>query len=192
MITIKPASEVAWTDLERVFDTPGDPRTCWCQYFKVTGAAWDEARPADLAPMLREQVRSDSPTPGLVAYVDDEPAGWVAVEPRDRYPRLRRSRVVRGGSVEQWDDASVWSIVCFVVRREFRRQGVSGGLLDAAVEHARSAGARVVEAYPIDVAEFTTSPGGSLYHGTVSMFEAAGFDDATAGPAKRHVMVLRL
>lgn len=192
MITIRSASDVPWADLERVFDTPGDPRTCWCQYFKVTGAAWEAARPADLAPMLRDQARRGSPTPGLIAYVDDEPAGWVAVEPRDHYPRLRRSRVVKGGTVEAWDDASVWSIVCFVVRRDFRRQGVSGALLAAAVDHARAEGARVVEAYPIDVAEFTTSPAGSLYHGTVSMFQAAGFADAADEPAMRHVMTLQV
>jgi GNAT superfamily N-acetyltransferase len=99
---------------------------------------------------------------------------------------------VKQGSVEAWDDASVWAIVCFVVRRDFRRRGVSRDLLKAAVDHARAAGASVVEGYPIDVAEFTSSPAGSLYHGTVSMFAAAGFADATDGPAQRHVLSLRL
>jgi len=192
MISIKPASEVPWADVESVFNTPGDPRTCWCQYFKVTGAAWEQAKPPALADALHDQARRGDPTPGLIAYVDDEPAGWVAVEPRDHYPRLRRSRVVKGGTVEKWDDASVWSIVCFVVRRDFRKQGVSRELLAAAIERAREGGARVVEGYPIDVAEFTTSPAGSLYHGTVSMFETAGFADVTPNPAMRHVMTLRL
>ena len=99
---------------------------------------------------------------------------------------------MKQGSVEPWDDASVWSIVCFVVRRDFRRRGVSSQLLAAAVEHARAEGASVVEGYPVDVAEFTSSPAGSLYHGTVSMFAAAGFSDASEAPAKRHVMALRL
>ena len=96
------------------------------------------------------------------------------------------------GSSEAWDDTSVWSIVCFVVRRDFRRRGVSRELLAAAVDHARAEGAVVVEGYPIDVAEFTSSPAGSLYHGTVSMFAAAGFADAGGAPAKRHVMALRV
>jgi GNAT superfamily N-acetyltransferase len=192
MISIKSASDVPWADLESVFTTPGDPRTCWCQYFKITGAAWEKATAKTLAPMLHEQSRRADPTPGLVAYVDDEPAGWVAVEPRDNYPRLRRSRVVKAGSAQAWGDASVWSIVCFVVRRDFRRQGVSGELLAAAVDRARQGGARVVEGYPIDVAEFTSSPTGSLYHGTVSMFAAAGFTDASDGSAMRHVMSLQV
>jgi GNAT superfamily N-acetyltransferase len=192
MTAIRSASEVPWGDLERVFDTPGDPRTCWCQYFKLTGAEWTSTDATALAPLLREQTRRGDPTTGLIAYVDGEPAGWIAVEPRDHYPRLRRSRVVAGGSVEDWGDTSVWAIVCFVVRREYRGRGVSGELLAAAVDHARAAGARVVEGYPIDPSQFTSSPAGSLYHGTVSMFEAAGFSDAVTEPAQRHVMTLRL
>jgi GNAT superfamily N-acetyltransferase len=188
MIAIRPASDVPWPDLERIFETPGDPRTCWCQYFKLTGAAWEAADARELAPRLHEQTRRSDPTPGLVAYVGDDPAGWVAVEPRDNYPRLRRSRVVTSGSAEQWGDASVWSVVCFVVRRDFRRQGVSARLLEAAVEHARAAGARVVEGYPVDPAGTTGSPTGSLYHGTVSMFEAAGFAEVAVPTPARRVM----
>ncbi|WP_188509327.1 GNAT family N-acetyltransferase [Conyzicola nivalis] len=186
MIAIRSASEVPWADLERVFDTPGDPRTCWCQYFKVTGAEWEATAAKALAPRLREQTRRGDPTPGLIAYVDDEPAGWVAVEPRGNYPRLQRSRIVTTGSAQAWGDASVWSVVCFVVRRDFRRRGVSSRLLDAAVEHAKAGGARVVEGYPVDLAGITGSPAGSLYHGTVSMFEAAGFEEiAVPDPARR-------
>ena len=192
MIAIRQASEVAWADVVRVFETPGDPRTCWCQYFKLTGAEWDSAKADTLPPMLHEQTRRADPTPGLIAYVDDEPAGWVAVEPRDNYPRLRRSRVVRGGSAEAWGDASVWSVVCFVVGRDFRRQGVSSRLLEAAVEHARGQGARLLEAYPVDIAGVSGSPAGSLYHGTVSMFAAAGFDELAVVSPSRRVMALEL
>jgi GNAT superfamily N-acetyltransferase len=192
MVTIRPASEVPWADMERIFETPGDPRSCWCQYFKLTGADFDRADVATLASALRDQTRRNAPTPGLVAYVDDEPAGWVAVEPRVNYPRLRRSRVAAGGSAEQWGDASVWSIVCFVVRRDFRRRGVAGALVSAAAQHARGAGARVVEAYPVDLAGLDGPVGGRLYHGTVAMFAAAGFDDVAAPSASRRVMALRL
>ena len=192
MRAIRSASEVPWRDVERVFETPGDPRTCWCQYFKLTGAEWREADVAALPARLHEQTRRDDPTPGLIAYADGEPAGWIAVEPRDRYPRLRRSRVVAGGSVEDWGDASVWAVVCLVVRRDFRHQGVAADLLAAAVEHARLAGARVIEGYPIDPSQFTSSPAGSLYHGTVSMFAAAGFTATSPSPAQRRVMTLEL
>lgn len=190
MLTIRTASEVPWGDVERVFTTPGDPRTCWCQYFKVAGRDWEASDVAAFATALHDQSRRNSPTPGLLAYVEGEPAGWVAVEPRDNYPRLRRSRVVQRGSAEEWGDASVWSIVCFVVRRDFRRQGVAGELVSAAIEHARVAGARIVEAYPIDVAQIKSTSPGSLYHGTVGMFRAAGFDEVAVPSPARRVMAL--
>lgn len=190
MISIRSASDVPWADVERVFATPGDPRTCWCRYFKLSGKEWETTDVAARAAALRDDVRRDRPTPGLLAFVDDEPAGWVAVEPRAAYPRLFRNRIMAAEMSKPLDDASVWSIVCFVVRREFRGQGVSAELVAGAVDHARTAGASTIEAYPIDVAHVKGSPTGSLYHGTVSMFRSAGFTEtAVAAPARR-VMTL--
>nr|WP_246376476.1 GNAT family N-acetyltransferase [Conyzicola lurida] len=170
--------------------TPGDPRTCWCQYFKVTNAVFESTSTADKTEALRAQ-KERGPTPGLIAYADGEPAGWVSVEPRVNFPRLFRSRVA-ASMAQPPDAASIWSIVCFVVAKAHRRQGVGNALLDAAVEHARASGATSIEAYPVDVAEITGSPGGYLYHGTVSMFRTAGFEDAADEPAIRHVMTLSL
>ena len=189
-ITVRSASEVPWDDVVSVRSTPGDPRTCWCQYFKVTNAAFESMSTAEKTADLRAQTRSDS-TPGLIAYADGEPAGWVSVEPRINFPRLFRSRVA-ASMAQPPDAASIWSIVCFVVAKPYRRQGVGNALLDAAVGHARASGATSVEAYPVDVAQITGSPGGYLYHGTVSMFRAAGFEDVADEPALRHVMTLRL
>ncbi len=81
--------------------------------------------------------------PGLLAYEDGSPIGWVAVAPREEYGAVLRSPQYR----PQDDDQGVWSIVCFVVDRPAQRQGVAGELLDAAVAHARSRGATAVEAY---------------------------------------------
>jgi hypothetical protein len=74
MIVIRPASDVPWPDLERIFETPGDPRTCWCQYFKIAGAAWEAADARDLAPMLHEQTRGGDPTPGLTIRPGGSPS----------------------------------------------------------------------------------------------------------------------
>jgi ribosomal protein S18 acetylase RimI-like enzyme len=189
-ITVRSASDVPWADVASVMSTPGDPRTCWCQYFKVTNAVFESMTTADKTADLRTQT-TGGPTPGLIAYADGEPAGWVSVEPRINFPRLFRSRAA-ASMAQPPDAASIWSIVCFVVAQPYRRQGVGNALLDAAVEHARASGATSIEAYPVDVAEITGSPGGYLYHGTVSMFRAAGFADAADAPAIRHVMTLSL
>ncbi len=84
--------------------------------------------------------------PGLVAYDGEEAIGWVSVGPREDYERLAYSRVLA-----PIDDTPVWSIVCFVVGRRSRRQGVANALLDSAIEYARDHGATTLEAYPVDV-----------------------------------------
>lgn len=189
MISIRSASAVPWAHVTRVLGAPGDSRTCWCQYFKVVGAEWKTADVASLTSALRQQARRGDPTPGLLAYVDDEPAGWVAVEPRVNYPRLFRNRLVTEGMARPWNEASVWSISCFVVRRAYRSQGVASELVTAAVEHARAAGATVLEAYPVETDDTHLSPA-SLYHGTVSMFRGAGFSETAVASPKRRVMTL--
>jgi hypothetical protein len=70
----------------------------------------------------------------------------------------------------------VWSISCFYIDRNNRRQGVAKELLAGAVRFAKAQGAEVVEAYPIDTGP--KSPGSSaLFTGTLSMFLEAGFSE---------------
>ena len=112
-------------------------------------------------------------TSGLVAYLDGEPVGWCAVEPRSAYPRLLRDcRVPWVGRAEDKTDDSVWAVTCFVTRAGFRRRGVSRALARAAVDFARERGARAVEGYPM-----ITEPGqeitwGELHVGSRSIFAA--------------------
>ena len=78
-----------------------------------------------------------------------------------------------------------------VVRGGHRKQGVTGHLVEGAVEHAASRGAPAVEAYPVD-------PEGRMdttmaFVGTRGMFERAGFEvvgttDAVASRMPRLVM----
>jgi ribosomal protein S18 acetylase RimI-like enzyme len=189
-IRVVPVTEVPWSDVRTVFGTRGDPSTCWCQYFKVSNAQWRATDVPALEAALCEQVRH-SPGPGLIAYAADEPAGWVAVEPRPAYGRLHRTRVVAEGSAEEPDDPSVWAVTCFAVRVGFRRRGVASALLAAAVEHCRASGARVVEGYPIDTAERKASSA-DLYHGALSTFVSAGFEIVSRPQAGRAVVSLTL
>ncbi|GAB3612959.1 GNAT family N-acetyltransferase [Humibacter ginsengisoli] len=190
-IRVEPVGDVPWSDVRTVFGTRGDPATCWCQFFKLSNAQWRETDVPTLESALCEQVRRE-PGPGLIAYVGDEPAGWVAVEPRSAYPRLRTSRIVaQGRPAQQHDDPSVWSITCFVVRVGFRRRGVASALLTAAVEHARVSGARIVEAYPVDTDERTASSA-ELFHGVLSVFVGAGFDIVSRPQPGRAVVSLTL
>ena len=142
--------------------------------------------------MLREQTACDFPlaaeTSGLIAYVDEEPAGWVAVEPRTAYPKLRTLRVPWTGRQEDKDDPDVWAVTCFVVRKGYRGRGLTYPLARAAVDFARERGARALEGYPM-----VTEPGkeitwGELHVGARQVFEEAGLREVSHPSVRRFVM----
>ncbi len=92
-LRIVPANEATWDDLQKVFGDADYPHYCQCQRFKVTGWLWRDTELEERFAMQREATDCDHPgsdrTSGLVAYLADEPVGWVAVEPRISYPKLR-------------------------------------------------------------------------------------------------------
>jgi GNAT superfamily N-acetyltransferase len=190
-VTVIPASEASWDDLQAVFGTPGNPSRCWCQRLKMApGESWASVGASDLALRLREQTRcgdeGSATTRGLVAYLDGEPVGWCAVEPRPAYPRmLRNNRVPWEGRSEDRSDDSVWAVTCFVVKTSFRRRGIAAALAYAAVDFARQCGARALEAYPVTTKDTSL---GELYVGTHGMFAAAGFTEVGRPSKRRAVM----
>jgi GNAT superfamily N-acetyltransferase len=191
MLTIVPANEANWQDLQAVFGLRGDPSRCWCQRFKMQpGESWANVGPDELAFRLRQQTDCGHPkadaTSGLVAFLDDKPVGWCAVEPRNEYPRLlRNNRVPWDGRSEDKADDSVWAVTCFVTRTGFRKRGVASALADATVDFARRRGARAVEGYPMTTKNVIL---GELHVGTVGMFARAGFREVHRPTLRRAVM----
>ena len=178
-------------DVVDLFGTRGDPSWCWCQYFLTTGSDYTRSTEAN-----REALRAQAsrrPRPGLVAYTGGTPVGWVQVGPRPTYPRVCGNRAllqVVGGDI---DDAGVWAVTCFVVKVGQRRRGVGAALLDAAVTAARDAGAHTLEGHPVDVAaRGGRASGADLYHGTLSTFLAAGFEEVVRTGSSRPVVRLTL
>jgi GNAT superfamily N-acetyltransferase len=169
-LEVHPVTPERWGDLADLAGERGFTSGCWCMWWRVTSKEFDERHGAGLRRDLQRLVDA-GPAPGLLAYVDGVPAGWVAVAPRDEYPRLDRSPKLR-----RLDDRPVWSITCFTIDRRHRRRGVAAVLLDAAVDFAQERGAEVVEAYPIDPAGAKRSSA-ELYTGTLAMFERAGFEE---------------
>ena len=193
-LTIVPANRATWADLSAIFSSAAEPRRCGCQYFKTRGWMWKQATDEQRQDGLREQTNCDDPdaasTTGLVAYLTEGrvPVGWVAVEPRTAYPRLLGKPTVWRGRDEDSGDDRVWSVTCFVVRKGYRRRGVSYALAAAAVSYARDNGARAVEGYAM-----RTQPGkeitwGELYVGAVQVFAEAGFTEVSAPSVRRVVM----
>ncbi|MDD5265426.1 MAG: GNAT family N-acetyltransferase, partial [Candidatus Bipolaricaulis sp.] len=108
-----------WTDLEKLFGAHGAQAGCWCMWWRQTASEFAAGRGDRNREALRTIVASGEP-PGLLAYAGDEPVGWCAVAPRERYVRLARSRILK-----PIDEQPVWSIPCFFVARSYRRRGIS-------------------------------------------------------------------
>jgi GNAT superfamily N-acetyltransferase len=169
-LDIRPLTPKRIADLATLFDQGGDPKWCWCSYFRVRGRDWTNATPAENRELLSAAARRRHHAPGLVAYDEGSAVGWVSLGPRDDYERLAYSKVLA-----PVDGAPVWSIVCFVVGRRSRGQGVAGELLGAAVDYARAHGATTLEAYPAEVPTGERIASASAYQGTLGMFKRAGF-----------------
>jgi GNAT superfamily N-acetyltransferase len=190
-LTIVPANEASWDDLVAIFGTT-DAGRCQCQRFKVVGWIWRDSTQEERTAMLRAQTACGDPsaaaTSGLVAYVDDEPAGWVAVEPRTAYPKLRTSRVPWSGRDEDKDDDGIWAVTCFVVRKGYRGRGVTYPLAQATIDFARERGARALEAYPMITQAGKEITWGEVHVGARQVFEDAGFEEVSRPTVRRVVM----
>ena len=181
-LEIHPLTPDRWDDLVTVFDRPGDPKGCWCMFYRVRSRnferLWGQGARAAF-----ERVVADGPPPGLLAYRDGAPVGWCAVAPRDAYPRILNSRVLR-----PVDDApGCWAVVCFYVVRGERGGGVAVALLEAAVAYAADHGAAAVEGYPKDTAG-ARRHANELFVGSMSMFQEAGFEEVGRRSPQRPVM----
>jgi GNAT superfamily N-acetyltransferase len=168
-VRIEPLTATTWPALEAFFLKGGDPRWCWCQFWRLRSKDFAASR----VPELRDRLRTaaDGPAaPGLVALRNSAAVGWVSLGPRETFERIERSRVI-----PRVDDTPVWSIVCFAVGAPARGEGVGAALLDAAVSYAAAHEARILEAYPVDLPADGRLPSESAFTGTLAMFERAGF-----------------
>lgn len=192
---VVPANEATWDDLQQVLGERGQASRCQCQRYKLQpGESFASFSAEDRADRLRQQTNCGQPesatTSGLVAYLDGEPVGWCAVEPRIAYPGLlRSSRVAWATRAEVKTDEGVWAVTCLFTRAGFRRRGVSQALARAAVDFARERGARALEGYPITVSNVIAE---ELDVGTESVFADAGLTEVSRPSPRRAVRRIEL
>lgn len=178
---IHPFTVERWDDFVQLFGPRGACAGCWCMFWKLPRKEYDAGRGDPNRRAMRTLLESGR-TPGLLAFMDGVPAGWIAVEPRSEYPGLARSRVLA-----PLDETPVWSVPCFFVDKRFRRQGLTVALLKAAVDYVKVRGGKVVEGYPVETKD-EKAPAAFIYTGTVSAFVKAGFVEAGRRSATRPIM----
>jgi GNAT superfamily N-acetyltransferase len=187
---VRPATAERFDDVATMLG-PRNPTSsvCWCLSHRLDS----KTNRALLGPARGDYVRelcSREVAPGVLAYEDDEVAGWAAVAPRSELPFARSTKI------PTIDDLPVWSAWCIRVRPGHRGKGVAHALLDGAVGYARSKGAPAIEGYPVDnqgeKVDLTMA-----YVGTRALFERAGFvkaadTDSVSGGFPRVLMRLDL
>jgi GNAT superfamily N-acetyltransferase len=180
-IEFYPLTSERWSDLERLFGERGACGGCWCMWWRLKRSDFMRQR-GELNRNALKKIVDSGGVPGILAYVDGEAVGWCAVAPREAYPALERSRVLK-----RVDDKPVWSVVCFFVAKPFRGRGLTVLLLKAAVEHVRKQGGRIVEGYPVEPKK-GRMPDPFAYTGLVFSFQKAGFVEVLRRSESRPIM----
>jgi len=179
-IELAPVTPERWSDLERLFGPRGACAGCWCMWMRLARGEFSSGKGEGNRRALRSIVRSGA-EPGLLAYVDGEPAGWCAVAPRESYTRLARSRTLK-----PVDDRPAWSAACFYIAPPHRRRGLTVRLLREAVRFAAARGAKIIEGYPVDPSGKTADA--HAWHGLASAFRRAGFSEVARRSPTRPIM----
>lgn len=179
-VTVRTATAKRWEDVMQIF-TGRAGSNCWCQRFRRSAAK-------DRPTALHDEIEHATGPVGLIAYVDDEPAGWSRVVPRASLPGIVENRALQRLYARDDADPSWW-ISCFAVRRAHRGDGVGAALLRTATQFAREQGAAVLDGHPVDVARLSRPPSPTaVFTGTMSMFTAAGFHEIGRTYPSRPVM----
>jgi GNAT superfamily N-acetyltransferase len=181
-VDVRPVTPSRWKDLTTLAGPRGMYAGCWCMWFRETNAEFQRKGRSGNRRAMNSLVRKNR-QPGLLAYVDGEPAGWVSVAPREEFGRIERSNVLK-----RVDDEPVWSVVCFYIDRRFRGMGIGKQLLQAATDHAARKGARIVEGYPWDPRTGRKLTNAGAYIGLLPMFEEAGFREVARRSRNRPIV----
>ncbi|MGD8455436.1 MAG: GNAT family N-acetyltransferase [Anaerolineales bacterium] len=180
-LTFQPLTSERWDDFETVFGPRGATGGCWCMWNRLTNKEFEAQKGEGNRRSMKGIVESGH-VPGILAYDGDEPVGWCSIAPRDDFPRLDRSRILK-----RIDDQPVWSITCFFIPRQHRRKGVMTLLLKGAVDYAVSQGATIIEGYPVEPKK-DTYPDTFAWHGLAESFRAVGFKEVARRSETRPFM----
>jgi GNAT superfamily N-acetyltransferase len=163
-----PLTSANWKVFETLMGEKGGCGNCWCMYFRLTYKNFQENKPDGNKKLMKQLVNKGLPQ-GLIASLNKEPVGWIAMAPREDYMRIENSR-----SFKRIDDKPVWSITCFFIKKEFRHNGLSRQLIKGALDFAKKEKIKILEAYPaIPYAPKVPHP--FLWVGVLSSFIKNGF-----------------
>ncbi|MBE0571893.1 MAG: GNAT family N-acetyltransferase [Ignavibacteriaceae bacterium] len=176
-----PVTKENWKDFEKLFGEKGACAGCWCMYWRMKRKDYDAQRGSGTKKKMKSIVESGI-IPGILAYDDDKPVGWCSVAPREDFPVLENSRVLK-----RIDNKPVWSIVCFFILKEYRNKGLSVELLNAAKAFVKMKKGKIIEGYPVEPKSGKTADV-FAWTGLSSAFKKAGFTEIIRRSETRPIM----
>lgn len=163
-----PLTIKSWPKFEKIMGERGGCGGCWCMTYRLTTKEFNANKFDGNKKLMKKIVASKKPV-GLIASLKREPIGWISFAPREDYIKIENSRTLK-----RIGDKPVWSITCFFVKKELRRQGYSKLLIKGAVEFARKKKIKTLEAYPV-IPYTNKMPDAFAWLGLLSAFTENGF-----------------
>lgn len=179
--TFKPLTPDRWQDFETLFGERGACGGCWCMLWRLKRSQFEQQKGKANRNAMHRLVKNGE-IPGILAYHRKQAIAWCAIAPREAYPSLSRSRILK-----PVDDQPVWSISCLFVEKQHRRQGVSIALLKAAKQHVKKQGGRILEGYPVEPKKNPVPPV-FAWTGIAAAFKKAGFKECLRRSETRPIM----
>lgn len=180
-LSFHPLTPDRWKDFEKLFGPRGACAGCWCTYWILRRSEFDRLRKGEGTKKFIKKIVKKGLPPGILAYEEDRAVGWCAIQPRENYPVLQNSRILK-----PVDEKPVWSIVCFYIQSKYRKHGLTVDLIKEAVKFAKSQKAKIVEGYPVEPKKVTAPV--FIYTGIASAFLKAGFKEVARRSETRPIM----
>jgi GNAT superfamily N-acetyltransferase len=184
-LDIFPLTKKRWSDFETLFGERGACGGCWCMLWRLTRKEFERQMGEANRSAMKTFVESGN-IPGILAYSQKKPVAWCSVAPRESFPALERSRILK-----KIDDEPVWSISCFFIQKSHRKKGLSLRVLNAAVDYVGNQGGKIVEGYPVEPKKDKTADV-FAWTGLVSFFKKAGFVECARRSETRPIMRYRI
>ena len=180
-LKFKPLTRKNWDDFETLFGKKGASGGCWCMWWRLKRSEFEKNKGKRNKEAMSNIVNSGE-IPGILAYSDNKPIAWCSVAPREKYPSLERSRVLK-----RIDDKPVWSVVCFFIDNRYRNKGISVKLLSACIEYVKENGGRILEGYPVEPKK-ERMPDAFVWTGLANTFKTTGFVECVRRSETRPIM----
>lgn len=124
-----------------IFEENPDRAKCYCYDYHFTGDVETCSKATSRAAVAK--LIDENKLTGYLAFKKDKPIGWCNVNNRSNYQRLLKDYDYIDNPAD-----NVYSIVCFTVMPDYRRQGIAQQILERIIMDLSTSDFDYFEAYP--------------------------------------------